>query len=128
MTAEEGENVTLTCTSTGGHPPANITWQKDGKKIGKTKLRNNTVVLRNVSAEDAGIYVCMAESYPDDKYRDVKSVELIVNCNCKYQVSVVLLSHKLLIANTGISKQVNYVYRGVFLYNRKQSKLGKLLS
>ena len=126
MTAEEGENVTLTCTSTGGHPPANITWKKDDKKIGKTKLRNNTVVLRNVCAEGAGIYVCTAESYPDDKYRDVKSVELIVNC--KYQVSVVLLSHKLLIANTDISnKEANNGYRGVFLCNRKQSNLGKLL-
>ena len=63
VTADEGENITLSCTSTGGHPPANVTWEKkDGEKIGETKVRSNTVVLRNVNAEVAGTYECTAES------------------------------------------------------------------
>ena len=77
---DEGENVTLSCTSTGGRPPANVTWEKkDGEKIGEIRKQSSTVFLRNVSAEDAGTYLCTAESYPDDKYRDVESVELIMN-------------------------------------------------
>ena len=78
---DEGENVTLSCTSTGGRPPANVTWEKkDGEKIGEIRKQSSTVFLRNVSAEDAGTYECTAKSYPDANYRDVKSVELIVNC------------------------------------------------
>lgn len=80
ITVDEDENVTLSCTSTGGRPPGHVTWTKNRKKIGDTKQRENILFLRNVNAEDAGNYVCTAESYPDDKFRDVKSVELTVNC------------------------------------------------
>ena len=72
----------LSCKSTGGRPTASVTWRKNGEKIGKTEVQNNTLVLSG-SSEDKAIYECTAESYPDVNYRDVKSVELIVNC--KYQ-------------------------------------------
>ena len=83
MTVNESQNVNCSCTSRGGNPPANLMWTKDGNKIGETKVRENILFLRNVRASYAGNYVCMAESYPDDKYRDAKSVE--VRVNCKYR-------------------------------------------
>ena len=72
--------MTCLCTSEGGNPPANVTWTKNGENIGETKQRKNILFLRNVSTSDVGNYVCTAESYPDDKYRDTKFVELILNC------------------------------------------------
>ena len=84
ITVNESQNVECSCTSKGGNPPANLTWTKDGNKIDETKVRKNLLSLRNVNASDAGNYVCTAESYPDDKYRDAKSVN--VKVNCKYSV------------------------------------------
>ena len=96
ITVNEGENVTLSCTSTGGNPPAKLTWTKDGEKISEAKERENKLFLKNIRAEDAETYVCTAESYPDDKYRDSKKVALIVNC--KYLgTSVTFYSYILLL-------------------------------
>ena len=88
ITVDEGENVTCSCTSDGGNPPANVVWTKNGKKFGETEQRENILFLRNVSTSDAGNYVCTAESYPDNKYRDAKSVQLILNCKYRNNICV----------------------------------------
>ena len=86
ITVNEGESLSCSCSSKGGNPPANVTWRKYGKEeISKTKERNNTLFLKGVSKGDAGNYECTAESYPDYKYRDTKTIN--VSVNCKYQLS-----------------------------------------
>lgn len=55
-------------------------WTKDGKKIGETQKRKNILFLKNVNESHAGNYKCVVESYPDDSYRDTKTVNVRVNC------------------------------------------------
>ena len=68
----------------GGNPPANVTWFKDDIQIGETGKEEQTLTRRNVSAADSGTYKCVAESYPDAKFKDEGLITVIVKLKCKY--------------------------------------------
>ena len=77
----EGDDVSYACQGQGGNPPADVTWYKDGNKIGETGKEEKTLTLTSVTNENAhGRYKCVAESYPSEMFRDEVIVEVIVNC------------------------------------------------
>jgi hypothetical protein len=79
----EGSNLTCVCRREGGNPPANLTWDKDGKQIGNASYGENRLTLTNVNKNDNGIYTCIAQSYT---LKDEKSIEVKVRLNCKYDL------------------------------------------
>ena len=81
ITLDECENRTCVCTEQGGNPPANLTWYKDGKQIGKATYRENRLTLTSVTELDVGTYMCVAQSYT---LTDEESIEVKVRLNCKY--------------------------------------------
>ena len=77
----EGDYVSCACQGQGGNPPADVTWYKDNRKIGKTGKEEKTLSLTNVTNEkDDGSYKCVAQSYPNEMFQDEVKVEVIVNC------------------------------------------------
>ena len=77
----EGDNVLCTCQGQGGNPPANVTWYKDNVKIGGTGKEAKTLTLTNVIHEkDHGNYKCVAQSYPNEMFKDDVIVEVMVYC------------------------------------------------
>ena len=81
----EGNNLTCECQGQGGNPPANVTWFKDDIQIGETGKEEQTLTLSNVSAADSGTYQCVAESYPDAKFKDEGLITVVVKLKCKYR-------------------------------------------
>ena len=79
-TLNEGDDFSCLCRGKNGNPPANVTWYKDDRKIGKTRKKEQLLTLRNVDDTDSGTYKCVAESYPDEKYSDEKSIKILVHC------------------------------------------------
>ena len=77
-TVNEGDDFTCECRGEGGNPPANVTWYKDGKKIGKTGIRKQTLTLCKADNRASGAYTCVAQSHTTLK--DKKSIKLIVYC------------------------------------------------
>ena len=69
-----GDDVTCLCEGKGGKPPANVTWYKDGVKIGDTEKREIVLTLRNVDEKDRGTYKCVGKSHT---LVDEKSLEVI---------------------------------------------------
>ena len=84
VTVVEGNDLTCECQGQGGNPPANVTWFKDDIQIGETGKEEQTLTRRNVSAADSGTYQCVAESYPDAKFKDEGLITVIVKFKCKY--------------------------------------------
>jgi hypothetical protein len=70
------------CRGKGGNPPANVTWNKDGKQIGETKKENNTLTLSNVNETHTGNYTCEAQSHTNDEFAD--EIPIQVQVYCKY--------------------------------------------
>ncbi|CAB3998573.1 B-cell receptor CD22-like [Paramuricea clavata] len=67
------------CQGLNDNPPANVTWNKDGKQIGKTRTEKKILTLIKVDEIDSATYKCMAESYPNAiMYRDEKSIRVDV--------------------------------------------------
>ena len=77
VTVNEGDNITCVCSGEGGNPPADISWFKDGAKIGGAGKENQTLTLRNIDKTDSGTYKCVAKSYT---FTDEKSIEIVVYC------------------------------------------------
>ena len=75
LTVDEGDNVTCVCKGQGGNPPANVTWYKDGNKIGGTAEKQKTLTLNNVDRKASGTYKCLAQSHT---LKDEKVIEIIV--------------------------------------------------
>ena len=60
--AEEGQNVTISCSATG-QPQPSITWSKSiGGRPHRTVVKNGALKMYNVKREDRGTYVCKAEN------------------------------------------------------------------
>ena len=60
-------NIVISCTVIGGPVDLNITWFKAGKTIGlshrtkvETGVRHSRLTVRDVKAEDEGVYICQA--------------------------------------------------------------------
>ena len=77
LTVDEGDNVSCVCKGQGGNPPANVTWYKDGNKIGETGKEEKALTLNNVDRKASGTYKCAAQSHP---LKDEKVIEIIVYC------------------------------------------------
>ena len=85
ITVNEGDNVSCTCQGQGGNPPADVTWYKDNRKIGRTGKEEKTLTLTNVTnKKDHGSYKCVAQSYPNEMFQDEVIVEVLVRPYCKY--------------------------------------------
>ena len=73
----EGTDITCLCYSTSGSPPPTASWFKDGKMIGDVGYMKKELLLKSVTKEDSGTYVCKVRSY---SLTDDKSVQVIVKC------------------------------------------------
>ena len=89
ITVNEGDNVTCVCREQGGNPPADVSWYKDGAKIGGTGKEEKTLTLTKVNKTASGTYECVAKSHT---LTDEKSIEIIVYC--KYRVDSNFLERK----------------------------------
>lgn len=86
-TVNEGESVTLIC-STDGSPPPKISWKKQLASGGPQILCEDTsFTIKNVRADDMGHYECEGVNLAG---KDKKAVELIVQG--KYSFIVNLLN------------------------------------
>ena len=58
-----GETLTMKCSATGDPQPV-ISWKRQGATlpVGRSHRTNETLIIRDVKQEDAGIYVCVAIS------------------------------------------------------------------
>ena len=61
--AEEKQNVTIACTATG-QPQPSITWSKSVGSLAeeRTKVKNGTLTIYEVTRKDGGTYICKAEN------------------------------------------------------------------
>ena len=82
MTVNEDDDITCVCKGQGGNPPANVTWYKDGVQVNETGKEEQTLIRRNVSEADRGMYTCVAQSHMN--ITDEKSIKL--NINCKFMI------------------------------------------
>ncbi|XP_046858266.1 limbic system-associated membrane protein-like [Xenia sp. Carnegie-2017] len=79
LVVNEGDNVSCVCRGEGGNPPANVTWfDKDNNILGDVGVVSKTLVITNVTMNDDGNYRCKAQTYNDPRFRDEKSIEVIV--------------------------------------------------
>ncbi|CAB3986179.1 B-cell receptor CD22-like [Paramuricea clavata] len=92
VTVIEGNDLTCECQGQGGNPAANVTWFKDDIQIGKTGKEEQTLTRRNVSAADSGTYKCVAESYPDAKFKDERLITVVVKLKFKPNETAIRLT------------------------------------
>ena len=61
--AEENQNVTIACTTTG-QPLPSITWSKSVGSLpeDRTEVMNETLTINRVTGGDGGTYICKAEN------------------------------------------------------------------
>ena len=78
MTVNEDDDITCVCKGQGGNPPANVTWYKDCVQVGETGKEEQTLIRRNISEADRGIYTCVAQSHIN--MTDEKSINVKINC------------------------------------------------
>ena len=58
-----GANITLNCSATGDPQPV-ISWKRQGSQLpaGRSQQIDGALVIRDVQKEDAGNYICVANS------------------------------------------------------------------
>ena len=78
MTVNEDDDIWCACKGQGGNPPANVTWYKDGIQVGETGKEEQTLIRRNISEADSGMYTCVAQSHIN--MTDEKSINVKINC------------------------------------------------
>ena len=63
LTAEEKQNVTISCSATG-QPPPSITWSKAVGNLPKDRneVMHGALTIYQVTREDGGTYICKAEN------------------------------------------------------------------
>ncbi|XP_022796335.1 uncharacterized protein LOC111334787 [Stylophora pistillata] len=64
LLAEEGQNVSVSCTASG-LPQPNVTWSKAVRGLpwtGKTAKGNGTLTIYGVTKKDRGTYICKVEN------------------------------------------------------------------
>ena len=61
--AATGETLELNCTAAGDPTPV-ISWNKQGSQlpVGRSQQMNGTLILRGLTMNDAGNYICVATS------------------------------------------------------------------
>ena len=78
LTVTKGDNFKCICYSSGSSPPPNATWYNPaGNKVGKTENLKKTLLLKNITKEEAGNYSCIVKSLD---LEDTKQVKLQVQC------------------------------------------------
>ena len=80
MDLTNGSPLALSCSSVG-YPTPKVTWEKNSKPI--PSHENSTYLVKNVTSDDAGIYVCIAQN---DFYK-VRSGEMTVKVKKSYHGS-----------------------------------------
>ena len=62
--AEEGQNISITCSATG-QPKPNITWSKSiGDLPVEAVVSTTELKVNNVQKQDGGVYICKASTKP----------------------------------------------------------------
>jgi len=63
LVAWSGDTLKLNCSATGDPQPV-ISWKRKGGQlpVGRSQQINGALVIRDLGAEDEGIYVCVATS------------------------------------------------------------------
>ncbi|XP_028416916.1 neural cell adhesion molecule 1-like [Dendronephthya gigantea] len=77
-TLNEGDDFSCLCEGKNGSPAADVTWFKDGEQIGGTGKKEQLLTLKNVDKSDSGTYKCVAESDSNERYKDEKTMKIIV--------------------------------------------------
>ena len=74
--AKPGDTLTLNCSATGD-PQPEITWKKQGSRllIGRSQQINGVLVIKNITMNDTGKYICIATSA--EVFRGVETVTYI---------------------------------------------------
>lgn len=77
-TVEAGVNLNVEC-SASGVPIPDVTWYKDGSYVPHQKrdVGSSTLLLRDISSADFGMYVCKAVSEIKGEYRSIKGYSFI---------------------------------------------------
>ncbi|KAH0624932.1 hypothetical protein JD844_032868 [Phrynosoma platyrhinos] len=65
--AQYGQNINLTCNSVEGSPQPKYTWQSYDaqnqlRQLGGTQLPEGMLMLKNVSADTTGYYICLSQN------------------------------------------------------------------
>lgn len=73
-----GSNLTVECTASGV-PIPKVKWYRDGNYVSHQKLGlgQSSLILKNVSSEDAGMYVCKAINEVGGKRRSGEGYSFI---------------------------------------------------
>ena len=63
IVAPSGDTLKLNCSAAGDPQPV-ISWKRQGAKlpVGRTQQINGALVIRDITANDAGNYICVATS------------------------------------------------------------------
>jgi len=63
VNAKAGDNINLSCSAVA-HPEPSVTWSKENGLLPDSveSVKGNTLILKNVTAQQSGTYVCVAEN------------------------------------------------------------------
>ena len=74
ITVNAGDDVTCLCEGKSAYPPADVTWYKNGVKIGDPKKKENVLALRSVDRNDNGTYACVVQNH---KFKEKSSIQVL---------------------------------------------------
>lgn len=75
--AATGETLELNCTAAGDPTPV-ISWKNQGSQlpVGRSQQMNGTLILRGLTLNDAGNYICVATMTREHQVETVTNVEV----------------------------------------------------
>ena len=81
VTTKEGDNVTLSCDTTG-NPVPTISWTKDGSAISNNSMislsdDNKQLTITNVNRTNSGEYQCVASNRVGKDTSDASTVTIL---------------------------------------------------
>ena len=95
VTANVGDNITLTCEANIGVFKEFPSWFKGGQTLRSRSVRKNKEIselrITNASLDDAGLYICSAEKLSDG-FNTKKSIEVVLRG--EWNVTLEFLSSK----------------------------------
>ena len=77
---DEGNTMRCLCTGEGGNPPARLTWNKDGVRIGYIEYEKNLLTIRNIqkmTVEDINVSVKVTATRRKNQFKLLFPVRLL---------------------------------------------------